>query len=525
VRRVTGLSNGVLQQALPARDIWKKVAGIAHQIAEANRLKGCPTLIHYARYEEPFLRDMHAQNRCNRTFPLHIICSHEIARRLLPGLPRKGLRAVAGYFGHSVPQLRRSGDHVAATAVIWRHLVRQLRVQHGIADLDQLAVWLSRTKPPHLPQRDYPMDPASRLHLPDRPGIYRMRRSNGDVLYIGKATSLKRRTNSYFGPKGVRAEHTLEMLSQAADLDVTPTGSALEAAVLESDEIKRLAPPYNVALQKGERKLVFFSGDLRSCSDHPDRRHCIGPLPGGKLPAAITALGAWHADCGAAGGDDLLPIATAFWGKPEAFVPTPDSVMEGLAIFRRRHLRWFQSRLALRFLTGLGCSLWRERLGASAPRVKPVQEKIEAADAPNKFETQEPKAGSPEAVACAVESLCMHSAHLIRRARWLCLLSESTLAWDARSCHGRSKNVLLIENGLVSRCVQLPMKEPPPAPCQYARPMRKRRQNFDIATYERMRVVTTELRRLVTEGRDVEIRIKPTAALNRRHLAALLPWV
>jgi DNA polymerase-3 subunit epsilon len=524
VRRVTGLSNATLDQALPVSDIWEKVAGIAHQIAEVNRLNGCPTLIHYARFEESFLRDMHAQNRRKGPFPLHIICSHEIARRLLPGLPRKGLRAVAGYFGHSVPRLRRAGDHVVATAVIWQHLVRQLQAQHGITDLDQLIDWLSRTAPQNLSKRIYPMNPASRLHLPDRPGIYRMRRSNGDVLYIGKAALLKQRVNSYFRPKGVRAEHTLEMLSQAADLDVTPTASALEAAVLESDEIKRLAPPYNVALQKKERKLVFFSSDLRSCSDHPDRRHCIGPLPDGTLPAAITALGTWHANCGALAGDDLLPIASALLGKSEACAPPHNGMIEGLALFRRYHRLRFESSLALRFLTGLGFSLWRERL-ANLARMEHSTEVIEASPGAKGFESQKPPVGSPEAVAGAVEKLFMHSACLIRRARWLCLLSESTLAWEDRSCQGRSKHVLLIENGLVSRRAQLPMAEPPPAPRQHDRPMPERRHIFDLATYERLRVVTTELRRLVVEGRDVEIRIKPTAVLNRRHLAALLPWV
>ena len=63
-----------------------------------------------------------------------------------------------------------------------------------------------------------------RLNLSEKPGIYRMLRSNGDLLYIGKATSLKHRVNSYFRQKGSQAEHILEMLSQATDLDVTLTG-------------------------------------------------------------------------------------------------------------------------------------------------------------------------------------------------------------------------------------------------------------------------------------------------------------
>ena len=120
-----------------------------------------------------------------------------------------------------------------------------------------------------------------------------MLRSNGDLLYIGKATSLKQRVNSYFRQKGSHAEHTLEMLSQAADLDVIRTGSALEAAMLESDEIKRHNPPYNVALQTGQRKLAFCSDDLQQSAGEPDAIHCIGPLPDGNSTAAIMAFAAW----------------------------------------------------------------------------------------------------------------------------------------------------------------------------------------------------------------------------------------
>ena len=133
------------------------------------------------------------------------------------------------------------------------------------------------------------MNPEIRRLLPARPGIYRMLRANGDLLYIGKATSLKQRVNSYFRQKGAHAEHTLEMLSQAADLRVTRTGSALEAAVLESDEIKRHSPPYNMALQTGQRKLTFCSHDLKKCAATPDSNYCIGPLPEGLTTAAMNA--------------------------------------------------------------------------------------------------------------------------------------------------------------------------------------------------------------------------------------------
>jgi DNA polymerase III subunit epsilon len=129
--------------------------------------------------------------------------------------------------------------------------------------------------------------------LPDKPGIYRMLRSNGDLLYIGKAKSLKQRVNSYFHQKAPHAEHTLEMLTQARGLAVTRTGSALEAAILEADEIKRHSPPYNIALRRLERRLVFCGVDF-SCRDALADKECaVGPLPAGKSNEALAAFGIW----------------------------------------------------------------------------------------------------------------------------------------------------------------------------------------------------------------------------------------
>ena len=50
--------------------------------------------------------------------PLDIVCTHDIARRLFPDLPRRSLRALAGYLGRGVGVLRRSADHVEATAFL-----------------------------------------------------------------------------------------------------------------------------------------------------------------------------------------------------------------------------------------------------------------------------------------------------------------------------------------------------------------------------------------------------------------------
>src|ERR671913_289518 len=89
-----------------------------------------PTVIHFARFEGPFLRTL-----AGGVFPLDVVCTRGIARRLLPNLPRCSLRAVAGYFGRAVGALRRSADHVEATAFVWQELVRLLETK-GVSTWD-----------------------------------------------------------------------------------------------------------------------------------------------------------------------------------------------------------------------------------------------------------------------------------------------------------------------------------------------------------------------------------------------------
>ena len=80
---------------------------------------------------------------------------------------------------------------------------------------------------------------------------------SGEVLYVGKATSLRSRVNSYFrGQKGPRPPQRDDRAS--LESDATPCATPLEAALLESDEIKRLNPPYNVVLKTGAPPSGFL---------------------------------------------------------------------------------------------------------------------------------------------------------------------------------------------------------------------------------------------------------------------------
>jgi excinuclease ABC subunit C len=97
--------------------------------------------------------------------------------------------------------------------------------------------------------------------LPALPGVYRMLGSGGDVLYIGKAKSLKKRVFSYTQPE----KHPIRiqrMVAQTAHMEFTTTHTEAEALLLEANLIKKLKPRYNILLRDDKSfPYILITGD------------------------------------------------------------------------------------------------------------------------------------------------------------------------------------------------------------------------------------------------------------------------
>ena len=94
---------------------------------------------------------------------------------------------------------------------------------------------------------------ATLATLPDRPGVYLMKDARGEVLYVGKAQSLRSRVRSYWqkqAPRGYGDVHRIrEVIDRVADVEVTEVDSVSEALLLEANLIKRYRPRFNVRLK------------------------------------------------------------------------------------------------------------------------------------------------------------------------------------------------------------------------------------------------------------------------------------
>lgn len=141
-------------------------------------------------------------------------------------------------------------------------------------------------------------DKILKKKLPDSPGIYYFLGSRKEILYIGKATSLKNRVRSYFvlDIREKRSTFIEQMVTDAKSVECTKTDSVLEALLLEANMIRTHKPRYNTADKDDKsfnhvvitneefpRVLVVRAKDLLLRFQESELLYTFGPYPQGML--------------------------------------------------------------------------------------------------------------------------------------------------------------------------------------------------------------------------------------------------
>jgi DNA polymerase-3 subunit epsilon len=285
------------------------------------------------------------------------------------------------------------------------------------------------------------------------------------------------------------------MLSQARAISFDVTPSPLEAALLEPDEIKRHRPPYNVALTMQGRALWFTPPDLSTRRSAPSRHCPIGPFASAGTLDRFGALA--RGECAALTSSPRGPNASTF--------------IAGYELLCARHPELSRVDLSAHAkLLRLGTRLWRE-----GRRDHDVDEDDNA--------YPELSIWTPEFVQVSLEWLALRAALARRRAIWLTRLFDSSVVW--REPDSQCTRLIVIEHGQVVLSGAVDANAPPPIPPGYHRSVAARREAFTVASFDRLRVLTTELKRLVAAGAPVALRLGVGPALDESRLASALWWV
>ncbi|MDR3612014.1 MAG: GIY-YIG nuclease family protein [Candidatus Obscuribacterales bacterium] len=516
IQNLTGIVDADMEKAVDEHFAYSQFLEQFHLSGnQENRI----ALIHYARFEQAFLRDInnrHSQNACMKegamlvaecaespiesALPFKIICTYEIARRLFPNLPTRGINGIAGFFGAHMPEIKRADCHVKATWSIWKGLAEELEKQ-GILTLSQLDDWMTNVPATKRTKVEYPLEKQKRASLPNAPGVYRMLDRNGKILYVGKATSLKSRVNSYFrGKKGKDAKR-LEMLTRVNDLKVTVCNTRLEAAILETDEIKYWNPPYNIALKTGRRQLVYYNRELTLWQHIPDSIFCIGPFSSTYLLEPLlrlsTSLHSGEFD------------ASIFFDHIE-----PDLLEAGFSYFVQ-YCSLQLSDTSPRTLMAAAIKMYREQMQiavqqqllGSEPDDDDLEETAESEEEEAKFpislddiskkvdaeDEGEAEELTVEEVGAKFQRLFFRAARVYLQSKALHSLLNATVEF----CDTGVEQRLRIERGQIF---------PSAAPSGDVRPATQiKLENIDLVTYDRMRVLLAELGRIQVSGATYKI--------------------
>lgn len=115
-------------------------------------------------------------------------------------------------------------------------------------------------------------------NLPSEPGVYFHKSASGEVIYVGKAASLRNRVRQYFQQSRLRDAKTDALVAEIVDTDWVTVETELDALFLESEMIKRYRPRYNILL-RDDKSQVYVRIPMRDA--YPAVGFTRGPLDDG----------------------------------------------------------------------------------------------------------------------------------------------------------------------------------------------------------------------------------------------------
>lgn len=259
---ITGLT-GINYEMVKEAPSFSEVANEIHE-----QLKDRVFVAHNAHFDYGFLKKEFEEAGIN--WNTKKLCTVRLGRKIIPGLSSYSLGRLAESLGVEINNRHRAGGDAEATSKIFDLLLKR--------DTDSVIVKaLKRNSgetilPPNLPKEDFDK-------LPAKAGVYYFINARGSIIYVGKAINIKKRIAGHFTGTA-REWNRSNIRNEIHHITYQLTGSELIALILESQEIRRLWPKYNLAQKHRTEEWGIF--------DYEDRggylRFCVNVVKRGTQP-------------------------------------------------------------------------------------------------------------------------------------------------------------------------------------------------------------------------------------------------
>jgi DNA polymerase III subunit epsilon len=226
---ITGLT-GITTEMVSEAPAFEEVA---EEIYE--RLKDRVFVAHNAHFDYSFLKKEFDESGIAWTTKK--LCTVRLSRKIIPGLNSYSLGRLAESLGIKIPDRHRAGGDALATTRIFAELVR--RDNTGVITKALKRNSGETILPPNLPKEEFDK-------LPAKAGVYYFHNVRGTVIYVGKAINIKKRISGHFTGEA-REWNRSNIRNEIHHISFELTGNELIALILESQEIRRIWPKYNLA--------------------------------------------------------------------------------------------------------------------------------------------------------------------------------------------------------------------------------------------------------------------------------------
>lgn len=241
VSGMTGITNEMVADAPPFEEVAQKIWELT---------EGKIFVAHNARFDYGMLRNEF--RRLGKIFNRKQLCTIKLARKIIPGMQSYSLGRLCEDIGIKLNNRHRAYGDAEATVLLFERLMLNDRKEIIRTELHEGLD--DNILPPNVTR-------AQVEQLPEEAGVYYFLDEHQKILYIGKSNNIYKRVLSHFS-NDIKTEKGARLKDKIYDISFQLTGSELVAMLVESDEIKRKMPPFNVSQRiKKYRQGVFLRTD------------------------------------------------------------------------------------------------------------------------------------------------------------------------------------------------------------------------------------------------------------------------